>query len=185
MSPRKLAALVAVLAAGCLVYPAAAAAQSSPTATHATSFTKIPVTGTGKNGKHFSGQFTVDKFVRQGGRQMASGTLTGHLGHRFVSRSDVLLPVQVVRGGSASAAKTCPILHLVLGPLNLNLLGLKVHLNRVVLDITAQSGPGNLLGNLLCSVANLLNGPSLLGSQINGLLNILHQLINVPLLLNL
>ena len=43
------------------------------------------------------------------------------------------------------------VLHLVLGPLDLNLLGLVVHLNQVVLDITAQSGPGNLLGNLLCA----------------------------------
>ena len=52
----------------------------------------------------------------------------------------------------------CPVLHLVLGPLNLNLLGLHVHLNQVNLNIAAVSGPGNLLGNLLCSVANLLNG---------------------------
>jgi hypothetical protein len=31
----------------------------------------------------------------------------------------------------------CPILHLELGPLDLNLLGLRVQLNQVVLDITA------------------------------------------------
>jgi len=31
-----------------------------------------------------------------------------------------------------------------------------------VLNINAVSGPGNLLGNLLCDVANLLNG-SILG----------------------
>jgi hypothetical protein len=72
----------------------------------------------------------------------------------------------------------------VLGPLGLNLLGLKVHLNQVVLDITAQSGPGNLLGNLVCSVANLLNQPALPVQQLTGLLNILQQLLNVPGLLN-
>ena len=59
--------------------------------------------------------------------------------------------------GWLTANGTCQILHLVLGPLDLNLLGLQVHLNQVVLDITAQSGPGNLLGNLLCSVAHLLD----------------------------
>jgi hypothetical protein len=32
---------------------------------------------------------------------------------------------------------TCPILHLELGPLDLNLLGLRVQLNQVVLDVTA------------------------------------------------
>ena len=58
---------------------------------------------------------------------------------------------------AAAAAATCNVLHLVLGPLDLNLLGLVVHLNQVVLDITAVSGPGNLLGNLLCGVAHLLD----------------------------
>ena len=57
------------------------------------------------------------------------------------------------------AAGTCDILHLTLGPLDLNLLGLVVHLDQVVLDITAQSGAGNLLGNLLCAVAGLLDNP--------------------------
>ena len=46
----------------------------------------------------------------------------------------------------------------MLGPLDLNLLGLEVHLDPVVLDIVAQPGPGNLLGNLLCAVAGLLDG---------------------------
>jgi hypothetical protein len=50
---------------------------------------------------------------------------------------------------------------------------------------SAQSGPGNLLGNLLCSVANLLNGQSLLGQQISGLLNIVQNLLGTPGLLNL
>jgi len=56
----------------------------------------------------------------------------------------------------------CPILHLELGPVNLNLLGLLVQLDNcnngpVTVDITAVPGPGNLLGNLLCGLANLLN----------------------------
>lgn len=55
---------------------------------------------------------------------------------------------------------SCQILHLELGPLDLDLLGLQVHLDQVVLDITAQSGSGQLLGNLLCAVAHLLDsGP--------------------------
>jgi hypothetical protein len=49
---------------------------------------------------------------------------------------------------AAVAVASCPILHLVLGPLN-HLLGLNVSLNQVILDITAIPGPGNLLGNLL------------------------------------
>jgi hypothetical protein len=35
--------------------------------------------------------------------------------------------------------------------------------NPIVVNITAVPGSGNLLGNLLCAVANLLNGGSLTG----------------------
>ena len=58
----------------------------------------------------------------------------------------------------------------MLGPLNLNLLGLVVTLNQVHLNITAVPGAGNLLGNLLCAVAGLLNGGGTL-SEISALLN--------------
>ena len=44
------------------------------------------------------------------------------------------------------------MLDLVLGPLDLNLLGLMVHLDRVQLRITADPN-GGLLGSLLCSLA--------------------------------
>jgi len=50
----------------------------------------------------------------------------------------------------------CPILHLALGPIDLSLLGLNVDTSAICLDVTAQQG-GGVLGNLLCSVANLLN----------------------------
>jgi hypothetical protein len=77
------------------------------------------------------------------------------------------------------------VLNLTLGPLDLNLLGLQVHLNQVVLIVTAQSGPGNLLGNLLCSVAGLLNQGSVLSSDVSGLLNIFQQLLGTLGLLSL
>ena len=72
-----------------------------------------------------------------------------------------------------SAARACNILNLVLGPLDLNILGLKVHLNRVLLNIIAESGVGQLLGNLLCAVAGLLDAGPLGGllNQLQGLLN--------------
>lgn len=68
-------------------------------------------------------------------------------------------------GGLTAAATptTTSILHLSLGPVNLNLLGLDVNVDNcangpVTVDVTATSGPGNLLGNLLTGVSNLLNG---------------------------
>jgi hypothetical protein len=75
---------------------------------------------------------------------------------------------------------TCPILHLELGPLDLNLLGLRVQLNQVVLDVTALRGPGNLLGNLLCAVAALLDGvdlDSVLGGLLQNLIDALIRLL--------
>jgi hypothetical protein len=74
-----------------------------------------------------------------------------------------------------SASATCPVLTLNLGPIHLNLLGLVVDLSAVNLHITAQSGPGNLLGNLLCSVANLLNG----NGPLAGITNLLNQILRV------
>lgn len=75
---------------------------------------------------------------------------------------------------------TCPILHLELGPLDLNLLGLRVQLDQVVLDITAIPGPGNLLGNLLCAIAGLLDGVDLggiLGDLLQSLIDALIRLL--------
>jgi hypothetical protein len=75
---------------------------------------------------------------------------------------------------------SCPILDLQLGPLDLDLLGLRVQLSQIDLDITAEPGPGNLLGNLLCAVASLLDGvdlSSLLGDLLQQLLDALSGLI--------
>lgn len=51
-----------------------------------------------------------------------------------------------------SAQTICPILDLTLGPVDLNLLGLLVHLDTVHLTINADS-EGGVLGSLLCSLA--------------------------------
>jgi hypothetical protein len=60
----------------------------------------------------------------------------------------VTVPVQAV----ASQAPTCPVLDLVLGPLDLDLLGLVVELNRVHLTIVAIPG-GGVLGNIFCGLS--------------------------------
>lgn len=62
---------------------------------------------------------------------------------------------------------TCPVLDLALGPINLDLLGLVVETSPICLNITAIPG-GGLLGDLLCSVANLLNGGLSLGQILGG-----------------
>src|ERR1700704_589811 len=78
---------------------------------------------------------------------------------------------------TSTATSSCTILHLVLGPINLDVLGLTVTTNQIVLDISAIPGPGNLLGNLLCSIANLLNSPNqTLVGLLNNLITILQGL---------
>ena len=67
----------------------------------------------------------------------------------------------------------------MLAPLDLNLLGLTVHLDTVHLNITALGAPGNLLGNLLCAVAGLLDGTTGLNGILNGIIALLNQLLGV------
>ncbi len=136
----------------------------------------VPVTGTftdalGGVGT-FAGNLALNRFAAQNGGLVAIGTLTGTLTN---SLGQVVGTVTQAVTLPVTASGTCQVLHLTLGPLDLNLLGLMVHLNQVVLDITAQQG-GGLLGDLLCSVANLLNNNSNLTALTNLLNNILRIL---------
>jgi hypothetical protein len=60
--------------------------------------------------------------------------------------------------GLQAAPPSCAIVGLVLGPLHLDVLGLVIDLNRVVLNIVGQTGAGNLVGNLLCALTGILDG---------------------------
>jgi hypothetical protein len=183
MSVRKLGLVVAAVCAALLVVPVAAGAQTTPAPVTTSSLSHIPVSGAATNGKQFTGHFNVSQFVVRHGKAYALGTLTGKLGSRTVKQSNVAIPVSMGSGSTtgmtAHSAATCQILNLVLGPLHLNLLGLHVDLNQVILNITGVTGTGQLLGNLLCGVANLLN-PGLPAGQLAGVLNIVQQLLSVP-----
>ena len=144
-------------------------------------------TGTWTDKKGRTGQAMVSivpkKFWNDGGKLMMRSAVTTTLqGARgSVPHTKTMnLEVKDVTTGPAAAgvsAASCDILNLVLGPLDLNLLGLEVHLKQVVLDIIATSGAGNLLGNLLCAVAGLLDGGAALG-QIAALLNQILGILN-------
>jgi hypothetical protein len=122
------------------------------------------------------GSFTPRRFAAVGDQLFAIGTLRADLvrgnGNVVGSVAErVRLPVSSAQGVPLSTARQeCDILRLVLGPLDLDLLGLQVHLDRVVLNIIAVAGAGNLLGNLLCAIAGLLDGTGLL-TQISQILN--------------
>jgi hypothetical protein len=76
----------------------------------------------------------------------------------------------------AQAAIACDVLFLDLGPIHLDLLGLTVDLSEVVLDVNAVPGAGNLLGNLLCALLGLLDGPGLFAAIIQ-LLDQINQIL--------
>ena len=122
----------------------------------------------------FSGVFNLTRFVVRNGQLTAVGTLTGTVTN--AAGQTVGAVVQTISLPLLNISGTCDILHLELGPIDLNLLGLVVHVDKIVIDIDAQSGPGNLLGNLLCAVANLLNANGPLATLANLLNQILTQL---------
>jgi hypothetical protein len=168
---------------------APAAGTSTPLST--STFTAIPVTGKAGT-KTFKGTYTVDRYVTKNGSTFAVGTLTGKVGKTRFTRKNVLAPASIKKSSAktAQAGAVCQIVNLVLGPIHLNVLGLHVDTNTIVANITAVRGAGQLLGNLLCAVANLLNGvgtggatpPALTPAELTGLLNTLLQLGNVPAL---
>jgi hypothetical protein len=150
-----------------LVLALALAAPASTFAQQPARSIAIPVVGTVADGSTFSGVFNLTRFAVQNGQVVAIGTVSGIL----TSVTGVVTSVlQAVVVPTAIGQATCQILHLDLGPLFLDVLGLQVDLSRVVLDITAVPGAGNLLGNLLCAVAGLLDNPSGLSRILNDIL---------------
>lgn len=162
------AALAAVVAAFAVT---AGTASAAPTATGPIS---TPITAA-QSGGALDGVFTITNFATNtAGQLVANGTFTGSF------TDPVTGAVQQLTNTAVSSVVTnqatgggCQILDLVLGPLHLDLLGLNVDLNQVHLNITAQPGPGNLLGNLLCAVTHLLDNT---GGGTAGLQNLLRLL---------
>ncbi|MGI8332240.1 hypothetical protein ACRYCC_19910 [Actinomadura scrupuli] len=178
---RFLTALACVVTGTALVMSTAGPANAGPARPAAAGVQRlapaavsVPVVGTftdnaGGTGR-FVGKFIIDRFVNQNGAPAASGTFTGTLTDSAGTSLGTASQQAVVPLAVAQA--TCAILHLTLGPLDLDLLGLKVHLDRVVLNIDASQAPGNLLGNLLCAIAGLLDP-----LQLNTLLGLLNQIL--------
>lgn len=180
-----LTASVASAATAHTASSAAAAAPAAPAAAAGKLTSTVTGTFTNADGQGtFTGTFTPQKFSVANGVLEATGLLKGTMtdanGTKLGTVSQtVTMPVNTgaTTGGAKANATNqvlaCQVLDLVLGPLNLNLLGLVVTLNQVHLNITAVPGAGNLLGNLLCAVAGLLNGGGLSGvlGQITSLLN--------------
>jgi hypothetical protein len=181
VSAASVAAMVGVSAT--TAYAAAAPAHTTKTATAVPassvgSLTSTVIgTFTNSTGEGtFKGTFTPRSFKVVKGVLEATGVLKGTLtdanGNSLGTVSQTVTDSVNTSNAANAAPLGCQVLNLVLGPLNLNLLGLVVTLNQVHLNITAVPGAGNLLGNLLCAVVNLLNGGGIGGlTSLSALLN--------------
>lgn len=113
----------------------------------------------------FDGQLVLTELdVNENDELVASGRLKGTLGgnprqnvnQRFQNVVLGLLE-EVLDVLTPDSAGECPVLTLDVGAIFLDLLGLQITVSEIEIDIVAVAGPGNLLGNLLCAVAGLLD----------------------------
>ena len=168
--------IASVAAVGVLAAAGAAPAVAGPGSTPFS----FPINVVSADQGTFNGTFKVAKFAVDNGALVASGAVAGTLvdenGISTAIYRTVTVPVILpgARKGAVVAGGVCDVLHLELGPLDLDLLGLVVHLDQVVLDINAVPGAGNLLGNLLCAIVGLLDG-----SNLGLLANLLNQLLGL------
>lgn len=124
----------------------------------------------------FVGTFTVRSFRVIDGVLTAFGTVVGTLqGSSEIFVRQAAAPVTSITQGEA-----CQILNLTLGPLELNLLGLVVEIPApIIINIFAEPGPGNLLGNLLCAIAGLLDPGGALPANLQQLVALLNRVLSL------
>ncbi|HET9493250.1 MAG TPA: hypothetical protein VFR15_03390 [Chloroflexia bacterium] len=146
----------------------------------------IPVQGTVVGGGGtFNGSLDIVSFEPNATNDgiVATGLLTGVLrtpgGNQPVENFLVTgIPVTLEGAGNAPTSHVCDILDLSIGPIDLDLLGLVVHVDEINITIDAERGPGNLLGNLLCAIAGLLDGNPL-GDVLNQIVGLLNRIIDL------
>jgi hypothetical protein len=160
----------------------------------------LPIAGAGTGGVTFSGTVAVQRFVQRDGHVFAIGAVSGSLSGPAPAGpigTSIYLPVAfpvtigngpiaradrgVIHPASRSAsdygarvilaqATTCGVLHLDLGAVNLNLLGVVVTTTPVTIDISGDTaGP---LGNLVCAILTTVN-------NVVGVVNLLNSLLSL------
>lgn len=171
--------------------PAAAARKARPVPS--TTLTDSPLTDAAGNVVgSFTGTATLSHVATEGRTLIGTILLNGTAVVNGVTTPVTNVPgtATLFTGGATSAAtadavtaqavtQSCPVLDLAIGQIHLNLLGLDVTLSAINLDIVAQAGPGALVGNLLCAVVHLLDGPTggAVGNALANLLNTINALL--------
>src|SRR5207245_67202 len=140
-------------------------------------------------GGTFQGTAAITKFAVSGNNVVAVGMISGVVSGTQSVVTTFTAPVTLpsttaaaptAQAAVATAAAACQMPTLMVGPINVSVLGLVISIpNQVVLNITAPPGAANPLGNLPCSVANLLssgNAAQQTADSLNQMLGILNGL---------
>lgn len=173
-SSLRIGVLASVLAAFALVAASVSAGGTAQTTASAQQG--------GETAANVQVNFVINRFVRQGRQIVAQGAVvaryqpdtTAPARYRSattapnVTRTPFTARLATRRAGPSQIARICDVLSLTLGPLDLNLLGLMIHLDRVVLTIKADSN-GGLLGSLFCSLAG--RGATATPAKLNAMAN--------------
>ena len=135
--------LIVALMSLCSVVPTVAAQKvksGSPETTFPVSFVGTSAAGA----VNFVGTLSIQKFDIQNNKVVAIGNLTGQVTGAIVGTVQNLLVTIPVIDANADA---CEILHLELGPIDLNLLGLVVHVDRIRYGGSVTTRSIELVGN--------------------------------------
>ena len=121
------------------------------------------------------GTFTVQKVIQQDGQLLVKGKLDLVLADGTQFTENVLAPLAYsvssdTTGDVTVQQLTCDVLFLEIGPIDLELLGLIVHVDPIVIDIDADPS-GGLLGQLLCSLAG--------GGPLQQIVSLLNQILAI------
>jgi hypothetical protein len=186
MNPRM---AVSALSMGVLLLAAGTAPADQGEKAKKDASLQLPITGTAAGGVTFTGTLSVQKFVVRDGQVAVVGIVRGTatsaagvpLGTALVG--PLTLPVQVGPGPTTApttaapvaAQATCQVLHLDIGAVNLNVLGLVVATQPIGLDISGDSA--GVLGNLVCTVLDTLNNVVDLVGLLNQILGLLTGLL--------
>ena len=179
-----------------------ASASSAETHTnHLKGKLAVPVTGSvvSVGGGTFAGTLALQRFAVRNGKPVAIGAISGSVQTDAGSRLTgvhALIELPVAISGAASAGlpgiqrqrgdaldgptirfvqATCGVARVEIGNTNVDLLGLTVHLNPVLLELNGDSA--GVLGNLVCQVLELANNVVGLVGVLNAILGLLGGLL--------
>lgn len=130
-----------------------------------------------------NGVFTIQRFVHEGAQILAVGKVTATTSNTEGNLQNFVTQARLPVLPTTAPGDVCSTLHLELGPLDVDLRGVRLHLDQIAIDITAQTvditaqpGSDNEVANQLCSIGGLLDGGGLsnagaqLAPQLNQLL---------------